>query len=135
MERVLTAVPFPRTDGKSWGVTCPDHPLRFTEPTDRDRHSAEAFAEALACTHESHKDETETTLASTTVAGQTIRLIASSPTSLFPFAVDVYAASTDEDEFDFGTPIGTLVIVSQAAFDTADEARVEFEAEATRLAA
>ncbi len=135
MERILTAVPFPRTDGKSWGVTCPDHPLRFPEPTDRDRHSAEAFAEALTCTHEAHADETETTLASTTIAGQTIRLIACAPTALSPFAVDIYAPSTDEDEFDYGTPIGTPVIVSQASFDTADEARAEFAAEVVRLAA
>jgi hypothetical protein len=135
MERILTAVPFPRTDGKGWGIICPDHPLRRTEPTDYDRHSAEAFAEAVACGHESHKDEVETTLASTTVAGQTVRLIACAPSALSPFAVDVYAPSTDEDEFDFGTPVGTPVIVSQAGFDTADEARAEFEAEALRLAA
>lgn len=77
----------------------------------------------------------ESTLESTTIAGQTVRLIACAPTALFPFAVDVYGPATDEDEFDFGTPVGTPVIVSQAAFDTVDEARGEFEAEVTRLAA
>ncbi|MEU3990142.1 hypothetical protein AB0F24_17495 [Streptomyces platensis] len=135
MERILTAVPFPRTDGKGWGVICPDHPLRRTEPTDYDRHSAEAFAEAVACGHEAHKDEAEVTLTSTTVAGQTVRLIACAPTALFPFAVDIYAPSTDEDEFDFGTPVGTPVLVSQASFDDAAEARAEFAAEVVRLAA
>lgn len=53
MEQVLTAVPYPRTDALLWGVTCPVH--REYTPTDTNRDRAEAFAEALACGHPSHR--------------------------------------------------------------------------------
>lgn len=46
-EQVLIAVPYPRTDDVTWGVTCPTH-FDYS-PTDRERCCAEAFAEALAC--------------------------------------------------------------------------------------
>lgn len=56
MEKILTAVPYPVTAGLAWGTICTDHPtwLGNNEPTDRNRASAEAFAEAQACGHPDH---------------------------------------------------------------------------------
>ena len=61
MEKILTAVPYPTvvsrlTGGLDWGTICMDHPtwLGSNVPTDRNRESAEAFAEAQACGHPDH---------------------------------------------------------------------------------
>lgn len=63
MEQVLTAVPWPRTDGMGWGVVCPDHHLRGEPaPTDASVQSAEAFARACACSHPAHEGRTLGTL-------------------------------------------------------------------------
>lgn len=57
-EQVFKAVPYPRTDGgDNWGIICPVHPAYMGNnvPTDRERCCAEAFAEAVACGHPSHR--------------------------------------------------------------------------------
>ena len=46
-ELLFVAVPYPRTDHKLWGITCPEHFDYF--PTDTERCCAEAFAAAVAC--------------------------------------------------------------------------------------
>ena len=57
MEKILTAVPYPVTQGTlNWGTICTDHPtwLGNNVPTDASRESAQAFAEAQACGHREH---------------------------------------------------------------------------------
>lgn len=57
MEKILTAVPYPMTDGQmDWGIVCADHPTWSgnNEPTDWTRASAEAFAAAVRCNHPDH---------------------------------------------------------------------------------
>jgi hypothetical protein len=60
MEKICTAVPYPMVGVPGitlmWGPVCSDHPtlMGSNVPTDPDRDTAEAFAEALACAHPDH---------------------------------------------------------------------------------